>query len=266
MVGFGLFSAVFLGVLQGFAEWLPISSSGQLVLFLVGILGIESQDALSFAFYLHFGTLLAVLLRFREEVKDVVIKIPKWKDDKRVEFLVISTLVSFAVGLPLYIFLKEGFKNWQGDLVTGLVGLMLILTGVVLFFTKKKFGGKDVEDMGTGDMIAAGAAQGISILPGVSRSGMTLSALLLRNIRQKDALVLSFLMSIPATLGVIAFELVSGSMAAIGILPILAGILAAFVVGYIMIDALLAIARKVEFGKFCIIFGIIAIAAVVVFL
>jgi len=112
-------------------------------------------------------------------------------------------------------------------------------------------------------MAVAGAAQGISILPGISRSGTTIAAMLLMGIRQDIALKLSFIMSIPAVLGAVLLDFAGGDfiVSTFGLTEIIIGILAAFIFGYLTMDILVKIAHKIRFDIFCIFFGIIAILA-----
>ncbi|MEE9151000.1 MAG: undecaprenyl-diphosphate phosphatase [Thermoplasmata archaeon] len=252
--------AMILGIFQGLVEWLPISSSGQTIIAMVDILEMDADTALSFAFYLHFGTLLAVLLKYRRDVKHIIIELPKVKEDKMVQFIVVSTMTSFLVGLPVYILLLSIFEGgMEGDLVTLFVGFFLILTGIIIYVSKRKTGSRGIGDSNTKDSILAGICQGFAVLPGLSRSGVTVAALVSKNFKQEVALHLSFLMSIPAIIGIMAIEIFRGKVASIGIAPVIAGIAASFIVGYLMIDILLRFAQKVKFGSFCVVFGIIAV-------
>ncbi len=253
--------AVILGIFQGLVEWLPISSSGQTILAMVDFLKMDADTALSFAFYLHIGTLFAVLLRFRGDVKHILVQLPKFREDKLVQFMVISTIASLLVGLPVYILLFSLFESGiEGDIVTALVGFFLILTGIIIYISKRKTGSRNLADSNTKDSILAGICQGFAVLPGLSRSGVTVAALVTKNFKQEEALHLSFLMSIPAITGIMVIEVFRGKVVEIGVAPVIAGILASFAVGYIMIDILLRFAKRVRFDSFCVVFGIIAIA------
>lgn len=257
--------AIILGIFQGITEWLPISSSGQTILTMVDVLKIDAKTALSLAFFLHFGTLLAVLLKLRKDVKHIIVRLPRYKEDKLVQFMIISTLATACVGLPCYILLYDIFQEGiQGGIVTALVGIFLLFTGVLLYMTKKKMGTRTIEDSNSADSILAGISQGFAVVPGLSRSGVTLAALISKDFKPKEALSLSFLMSIPATIGIILIETLQGTVLSIGIPAIVAGILAAFIVGYLTIDILLRFARNVRFDSFCILLGIIAIAIAII--
>lgn len=259
--------AVILGVFQGGMEWLPISSSGQTILAMVDILNIDADTAISFAFYLHFGTMIAVILRLKKDVKHIILRFPKYKEDKMVKFIILSTIATALIGIPIYLLLRDFFgRDYGGEAITALVGLFLIITGIILHISKKKMGTKGLKDSNAIDSIFAGIGQGFAVIPGLSRSGITVAALISKNFNQEEALHLSFLMSIPATIFIIILESTRETMTSIGIFPIAVGIITSFIVGYVMIDVLLRFAKKVKFDVFCIVFGIIAIIVVAIIL
>lgn len=262
-----LITAIILGLIQGVVEWLPISSSGQTILAMVDAFNIDADTALAFAFYLHFGTLMAVLLKLRGDVKYIVLQLPRYKEDKLVQFIIISTIATAMVGIPVYLILRDFFeKGFGGEVITILIGIFLILTGIVLYITKKRMGTRILKDSTSWDSLLAGIGQGFAVIPGVSRSGVTIAALISKNFKQEEALRLSFLMSIPATIGIIILETLRGTVESIGFLPIFVGIIISFLIGYLMIDALLKFARKVRFDDFCVVFGAVAIFVALLFM
>jgi undecaprenyl-diphosphatase len=249
------------GLLQGVTEWLPISSSGQVIILLESM-DVDAKDTLALAFFLHFGTLLAVTVRFRTDVRDVVGALPKWRSDPMVRFLLVATSVSLVVGFLLVQTLEEVVEGSLGGVfLTILIGAMLIVTGLVLKAAKGKLGGRKVEDMATGEAAVMGLVQGLAALPGISRSGMTVSALLMDKVDADEALRLSFLMSIPVTIAVVLYEAVTWDMASIGAVPIVVGIASSFVFGYLTIDGLMALSRRIDWSVFCGAFGAIAVGA-----
>jgi undecaprenyl-diphosphatase len=254
--------AFLLGLLQGVTEWLPISSSGWSVVFANG-LGVHSVDALALAFFLHFGTLAAVLARMRSEVRDILVALPRFRTDPLVRYLLVTTAISLPVGLALVLTLEDAFAEREGGgvAVTVMVGVLLLVTGLVLRAAKDRQGERRVDATNAGDWVLLGLAQGVAALPGISRSGMTVSALLVRRVDAAEALRLSFLMSIPVTIAVLAYELVRGNVLDIGIASVIAGILGSFVLGYVTIDALLALSQRTRWDLFCLLFGAIAILA-----
>jgi undecaprenyl-diphosphatase len=245
------------GLVQGITEWLPISSTAQDML-VMGAMGVTPEEAFSLAMFLHIGTLLAVVVKMRSEVRSFVVGLPNFRSDRLVQFLIVSTAVTAVVGVPVYLLLKEGLRSWDGSFVLVLLGLFLTLTGLFLYFSKKKAGIRQMSDVKFLDMVALGVVQGFTPLPGISRSGFTVAALLFRSIRQEDALRLSFLMSIPAVLGALFLEVAGG--VALPRPEIVAGIVAALVGGYLTIDAMLKIAQKLRFDLFCIAFGLVALS------
>jgi undecaprenyl-diphosphatase len=252
--------AFLMGMLQGITEWLPISSSGQ-VLIALKSLDVSSDDALALAFFLHFGTLFAVLIRLRGDVRTVLSDLPRWRTDPLVRYLLVTTLISLVLGFILVQSLEWFFESHLGGLfVTALVGGMLIVTGFVLRAAKDRMGQRKVEDLDHSDHVIMGMVQGLAALPGISRSGMTVSALLIQRVDADEALRLSFLMSIPVTIAVVLYELVTWDIASLGWDVVLAGVLASFIFGYLTIDVLMRLSQRVRWDMFCIIFGAIALA------
>jgi len=247
------------GLLQGVTEWLPVSSSGQVVILLEN-LGADADDALALAFFLHFGTLLAVVMRLRGDVRQVLGDLGRWRTDPMVRFLLVATLVSLPVGFILVQTLEAAVEgSLSGVLLTVLVGALLVLTGFVLRAAKGRLGERRVGDLGDGDAAVLGLVQGVAALPGISRSGMTVSALLIDRVDADEALRLSFLMSIPVTIAVVAYEAVTWDMASIGALPVAAGVVASLAFGYLTIDGLMALSRRIDWSVFCVAFGGIAV-------
>lgn len=255
-------SAFLVGLVQGVTEWLPISSSGW-TLVLARNLDVATDDALALAFFLHFGTLLAVLVRLRGDVRDVLLALPRWREDALVKYLLATTAISLPLGLALVLTLEEAFAEHDltGVTVTMLVGGLLIVTGIVLRAVKDRLGDRRVDSTDTLDWTILGVAQGLAALPGISRSGMTVSALLMRRVDAEEALRLSFLMSIPVTIAVVAYEIVSGGVDAFDPPVVASGVLASFVLGYVTIDGLMALAQRVRWDLFCIAIGALALVA-----
>jgi undecaprenyl-diphosphatase len=249
------------GLLQGVTEWLPISSSGQTIILLENM-GVDAQDTLALAFFLHFGTLFAVLVRLRSDVREVLGNIPKWRTDPMVKFLLVATLVSLVVGFVMVQTLEEAVEGSLGGvLLTVLVGVLLIVTGFVLRVAKGRLGERKVEDLTGGEAAVMGLVQGLAALPGISRSGMTVSALLMDKVDADEALRLSFLMSIPVTVAVVLYEIVTWDIASIGAVPMMIGVVTAFAFGYLTIDGLMTLSRRIDWSVFCVAFGGMAVIA-----
>ena len=248
------FQAILLGALQGITEWLPISSEGQSMLVMMGWLGISPNDAFSYSILLHLGTMSAVLIRFRHEF----IKALKNMGSQMTRIITISTICTGITGIPLYYLFREGFQG--GIQATFLIGALLILTGLLLRL--KGSGARSIQDMNSLDMVILGLAQGFSILPGVSRSGTTLTVLLMRNLKQDDSLAISFMISVPAVIGALVLD---HSLAEMPPASVALAILSSFALGYLTMDLLIAYAKKVNFSLFCITMGLLTLLLVAIF-
>jgi len=221
--------AIILGVVQGITEWLPISSSGHLVVF-QKIFGINPP--VFFDILLHVGSLLAVLIYFRKDILAIT--------RKNLAYIIVATGVTGAIALIIKEPIKALFSN------TSLVGVAFIATGLLLLATKF-FKGR--EDLQIKHPILLGIAQAAAILPGISRSGATISAGIISGADKEKIAKFSFLMSIPAIIGATIIEWEIG---AVDLLPTILGISAAFVSGYLSIDLLMKLIRKNGFWKFSI--------------
>lgn len=250
------FQAILLGILQGIAEWLPISSQGQSMLFMMGWLGISPSEAFSYSILLHLGTMSAVLIRF----KGKFIRALSNPSSQMARILIISTIGTGITGIPLYLLFRDGFKG--GTEATLLIGALLILTGLLLRLRGN--GARSVQDMNALDMIILGLAQGFSILPGISRSGTTLTVLLMRNLKQDDALAISFMISVPAVMGALALDH-SLFLTEMPLTSAALALLASFVAGYLTMNLLIAYAEKVNFSPFCITMGLLTLLLIAIF-
>lgn len=248
---------VILGIIQGIAEWLPVSSEGLIVLVKNNFFesgGIE--NIIRQALFLHLGTFLAALLYFRKEVLSLT------KDKELLKFLIIATLISgiFGYGLIKVFLNLENELSLSTKAITLIIGLFLLLTA--LFQLKAKMGEyKERKDLNTKDGILLGLVQAIAVLPGLSRSGLTVSTLLLRKFKSREALTLSFLMSLPIVLGgniILNFNQFSFNSGN------LLGLFFSFIFGLLTIGLLLKIAGRINFGYFVLIFGLLVIISVFV--
>jgi undecaprenyl-diphosphatase len=255
------FEGIVFGIIQGIFEWLPISSQGNLVFLMIALFGYSANEALKFSIFLHTGTLLSVIVYFRKDVKKILSNLRNYrfnfeKDNGLITFLIISTTLTVLVGYPIYKLLAV--SSLPGEIFIGIVGIALIITGIIQRFSKAK-GLKSEKDLGFKDSIILGIAQGLSIIPGISRSGITISSFLLRGYNSEDSLRLSFLMSIPAILiaeiGLGLFE----SLPKVNLIDSIAGLGFSFIFGLLLIGILIRIARKIKFWIFCVVIGIIAL-------
>lgn len=253
--------ALMLGLLQGVLEWLPISSQGNLVVLAIAFLGLEPEYALSLSVYLHLGTGLAALVYFRKQVAGILRRGSEG-DRELFRFLLIATIVTGAVGFPIFAVVK--LTSLYGEALLALTGLALLATGVMQR-GRGSGGTQEPTRLDVQDGFALGVVQGLSAIPGLSRSGVTTTALLFKDFSGEQALRLSFLMSIPAS-----FAAAAGLALIEGAPPVDTGILlalaASFVSALVSIDLLIKLAQRTEFWKFCIVLGLIALVAVLPYL
>ncbi|OUN01484.1 MAG: hypothetical protein BAA04_09980 [Firmicutes bacterium ZCTH02-B6] len=246
--------AIVLGVLQGLTEFLPVSSSGHLVIarHLLGI----SAEALTFDVFVHFGSLLAVALFFREEIMQMIagvlgLRRPGADAGRRLFWLlVIASIPVAAVGLLLRDAIERAFASVL------VPALMLFVTGALLLFADRVGSLRQNTRPGLVHAVAMGLGQACAVLPGLSRSGTTMSAGLLAGLTRHAAARFAFLMSIPAILGATALEVISlwrdgtgfGDVAG----PVFLGTLASAVSSYLAIAMLLRFLQRGRLAPFAV--------------
>ena len=262
------YQAIFIGIFQGITEWLPISSSGQVMLLFINFLKITPEEAYSYSLLLHLGTLMALFFKFRYELGKILFKFILFRWEEKEKFLFYSTLFTALIGFPLYKAFKMLASSFNAEAINGIIGVALILTGIILKKTREtplerleKGLKKEKDEVTIFDAIVAGIAQGISVVPGISRSGMTIGSLLLLGVKQEKAVEFSFLMAVPAILGALFLEFPEVSRSSEDISLPLISIFSAFIASLLMIDVMLKIAKRLNFSKFCIFFGFIALIA-----
>ena len=256
-----MFESVLLGAIQGVTEWLPVSSEGVVALVYVALFDRPVSEAVAYALYLHVGTALSAAVAFRGEILRLfseLVSLPK-RPSRLLSYLFVATAVSGVAGFPLLLTLEE-LPSDVGVSAMALVGTLMLITGGVQLF-RSTGGVRGSDDASVADALIAGLAQGMAVLPGLSRSGLTVAALLMRRIDRRACLMLSFLMSIPVSVAASAYVVVSDGTL-IGAEGIVAG-LVSFLVGLLTIKGLVGIAERVNFGPFVIAVGILMIAGAV---
>ena len=251
--------AIILGALQGLLEWLPISSEGQTMLFTINFLGLTPTTALSLALWLHLGTTGTVLIYFR---RDFVSLFNSPINKHLWSLLILSFIGTGLTGIPIWMLLQSLFTVFYAGIVSIFIGIMLILTAVILKRSKTTGDFKSFKNMSYQEMLLLGIVQGFAILPGISRSGLTVSFLLIFKFTQTDALKNSYLVSIPAVIGSILFDtLFNADEISLLIDPFLISIfiLTAMIIGLISMHALLKIANRLDFSSFCLFLGMLII-------
>ena len=251
--------ALILGIVQGLGEFLPISSSAHLVL-IPWLFG-WNDPGLTFDVALHMGTLLAVVLYFWKDwvrlIKAALRR--RTSDDKRIFwYLVVATIPGGLFGLALE---KKAETVFRSPL---LIGIMMIVMGILLYLADKKRQLRKMDTMTMADAIWIGLSQALAIIPGVSRSGSTMTTARFLDLTREDAARFSFLMSTPIILGAGVLKLRHLTMASIN-LPFSVGVISSFVVGILSISFLLRYLRTSNFGLFVgyrFVIGIIVIGFV----
>ena len=298
-----LLEAIFMGVIQGLTEFLPVSSSGHLALFKI-LFGVETETGMLFDVLLHFGTLLAICAVFYKDIVRLIIEgiyilrnsavnlaiffrnsfillknaLQKEKRLKKeldlgtyhpiansayrkfVLLIIVSTIPTGIIGIVG----KDVVEMASQILIVP--GICLVITAILLFVADAAKGGDRLpKDITYSNAFLIGIAQGVATLPGISRSGTTITACLLSGFNRTFAVKYSFLMSIPAILGAMVLELIDFSPADLSggeIVNYIAGTVVAGVIGYVCIKLMLAVVRNKKFKIFavyCLIVGIISI-------
>lgn len=252
---------VALGIIQGVTEFLPISSSGHLVIFQKAF-GFGEPKTL-FDALLHFGTLLAVVLVYRKRLWKLIRGLFSREGENRryLGLLIVGTTPIALLGYFARTLIEEAFSS------TLVVGGGLILTALVLWFAGKLGEQRrNLEQMDWKNALTIGLAQMVALIPGVSRSGMTISAGLFKKFEGQFAAEYSFLLMIPAVLGATGlklWDLLSGTITeTVHVLPYTLGTIAAALTGALAIKTLLKILKSQRFSAFsyyCLIAGIVVI-------
>lgn len=241
--------AVISGVVQGLTEFLPVSSSGHLVI-LHKIFGFK-EPQLAFDIFLHIGTMVSVLIFFAKDIIDILLR------QRRMAFLILLACVpTFIIG---FLF-KDSAENFFGSSM--IVGYMLVVTGLWLLAAHLSAARiKSKHEISRLDSFIIGIAQGIAVIPGISRSGATVGAGLMLGLEGSAAVTFSFLLSVPAILGASAVKfthiekgLTGGALTA----PFIAGAVAALVTGMVAIYLFLKAVKAGKlwaFGAYCVLAG-----------
>jgi undecaprenyl-diphosphatase len=256
-----LLKAIILGIIQGLTEFLPVSSSGHLEI-AKAILGenYSSEESLMMTVILHAATALSTIIVFRKDIVEIFKGLFAFKRNEETEFsikIILSMIPAAIIGLKYDDILD---KLFDGQIL--LVGFMLLVTGVLLFFADRaKSTNKEVS---WGNALIIGISQAIAMLPGISRSGATISTSVLLGVDRTKAARFSFLMVVPLILGKVAKDVLSGdlSMDSMSALPMLAGFMAALITGWVACKWMIKLVQKSSlkgFAYYCFAIGLIAI-------
>lgn len=257
-----IIDAIILGIVQGLTEFLPVSSSGHLELG-KAILGDETvpEESLLFTVVLHFATALSTIIVFRKDVMEIVSGLLQFKKNEETLFslkILVSMIPAVAVGL---FFEKELEQLFGGNIL--LVGCMLIITAFLLWLADKS---KDTtKSISFSNAFIIGIAQAVAMLPGVSRSGATISTSVLLGNDKTKAARFSFLMVIPLIFGKIAKDIFSGelTLSAGNSMPLFLGFLAAFISGFFACTWMISLVKKSKLTYFALYCGIVGSIAII---
>lgn len=266
----GFREGILLGIVQGLTEFLPVSSSGHLVLVQSLIKGFQ-QPGVLFDVMLHLGTLLAIVFFLRRDIYDMLkAMLPlRWYQKrgydydesfigtrrKLILFIVVGTICTGTIGLIFKDFIHGFFERVE------VVALMLLVTGVLLFLSDRvKNTPRGEKDLNIYDSIIIGIVQAAALMPGLSRSGSTIAFGIFRKLDGETAARFSFLLSVPAVMGATVFELeyISG-VSSNDMVIYLAGMIAAAITGFLTLKILFFIVKKRKlsiFALYCWVLGI----------
>lgn len=232
---------VLLGALQGIFEWIPISSQGLITIFSSFI--VTDINSIDFSLFLHLGTMFAVLIFFRKDWINLILL----RDKELLRFFIIASVVSLSLGFVVY--------KTIGDIAIGSGLLFLIGFGLLLtsWFQKKDIRLNMNKDFNS---VIVGLLQGISVIPGVSRSGSTIFGLSLKENDPSEILKKSYIISLPAVIVSTGYIFINSP--SISSFPWIA-LLSSFVFGIISLKVLLDFSKKVNFSKITMTFGILCL-------
>lgn len=256
-----IIESIVLGVIQGLTEFLPVSSSGHLELAKV-ILGDNSlpEESLAFTIVLHFATALSTLVIFRKEVIEIFKGLFQFKWNEQTLFslkIIASMIPAVIVGLLF----EEQLESFFGGKIL-LVGAMLLVTAVLLLLADRAK--RTDRKVSFANAVIIGISQAIAMLPGISRSGATISTSVLLGVDRTKAARFSFLMVVPLIIGKVAKDLIGGEInfSSTEIAPLAAGFIAAFVSGLLACTWMISLVKKSKlsyFAIYCAIVGVVAI-------
>jgi undecaprenyl-diphosphatase len=252
--------AIILGLIQGLTEWLPISSTGHLRI-TERFMGLTVP--LLFDVSLHAGTLIVTLLFFRKDIKNILVALGKrdfkTENGKLIPLIIVGTVPTALIGAVFSNATETYFSNFLP------MAGAFIICGVVLYCSK--IGNERKENITYMEALVIGTAQGIAIIPGISRSGLTITVALLLGIRREKAFKFSFLLSVPAVIGALGLTFYEQhgalTLAGVGLTEIFVGIAVTIVVSFLALKLLwkiLAGKKFYLFAFYCWLIGIALIA------
>ncbi len=261
----GIIDAIILGVVQGLTEFLPVSSSGHLEIAKELLSVSEQKQNLMMTVILHAATALSTIIIFRKDITTIIAGLFQFKWNEEAQFsvkIILSMIPAAIVGL----FFEDEIESLFGGQII-LVGTMLLLTGLLLFLADKAK--KTDKKVSVLNSILIGISQAIAILPGISRSGATISTSVLLGVDREKAARFSFLMVVPLILGKMTKDILNGDLStdSTNILPLVFGFSAAFITGLIACQWMIRLVKKSQlkyFAYYCFAIGLISIASKII--
>ena len=258
----GLLEAIILGIVQGLTEFLPVSSSGHIEIAKV-LLGSSQEQSLIMTIVLHAATALSTIFIFREDIKEIIRGLLQFKCNKEFQFslkVILSMVPATLIGL---FFENEIELLFSGENL--IVGCMLLVTGLLLFLADKAKNTN--QNVNFFHALIIGVSQAIAILPGVSRSGATISTSVLLGIDREKAARFSFLMVVPLILGKMGKDIISGDILieSATLIPLITGFTAAFITGLFACKWMIRLVKKSKlkyFSFYCFLVGTVSIISI----
>ena len=234
--------AIIAGGLQGFLEWLPVSYSGQLSLLIMNVFGIDPASAFKLGISLHLGTALSAMIFFRREVAGLVNDLIKKEFSDLLKFITISFITSVFIGFPIYTFFLSAIASVPLGFLNALIGVFLIITSAAIILAKSRI----TTPMLVRDAVLMGALQGLAILPGLSRSAVTIAYLTITGYSPRDAIKLSFIAAIPATMSAAVYNALKleGAISAHILVVSLISALVAGLASILLMNSIASLSRK----------------------
>ena len=257
--------ALLLGLVQGLTEFLPVSSSGHLAIG-KAVLGVEPAGDLIFEVTVHAATVLATIVVFRKQIWKLLCGLFKFKYNDETDYIAKICLSMIPV-LIVGVFFKDAVEAAFSSLLV--VGIALLVTALLLTLSDYLAGkAREIKEYRNGisfwQALVVGVGQALAVIPGLSRSGTTISTGLLCGVKRENMAQFSFLMVLVPILGEMFLDVVGGDFAAssVGVLPLLVGFLAAFASGLFACKVMIALVRKAKlkwFGLYCAIVGLLVL-------
>jgi len=273
-----LLYSIIIGIIQGVSEWLPISSKTQIIVSSTILLKLSFQQAYTFGLFMEIGTMAAAVIYFRKELAWLIQVILGSKDKvqrKLFSYVFFVTIFTGVIGAPLYL-IADSVPEIGVGIPMLIIGFVLLADAALIRYSRKKrekgIVPRKLENLTFKDYVLIGVTQGISALPGVSRSGITTSTMLLLNVEPDEAFKLSFIAGIFASLAAFGLTIVAtesnvaASIAKIGLTGLVLAIITSTLVSLLLIDFLIKVAGKQKITYLTAGLGIIAIASGLLYL